>query len=315
MKLTCLLTKRIGLILMILAILTSACSEAPSKSEIGKLSVVATTTIVGDVVSQVAGDRISLTILLTPGADPHVFEPKPVHIAAIADADLVFANGAGLETFMTSLIQNAGGNARVVEVSEGIDLMTLEETHEAEEADHEEHGEYDPHVWYDPANVMIWVDNIARSLGELDPDNAEYYRANAEQYTQALQALDQHIQDIVNTIPPEKRLLVTDHLVFGYFAERYEFQVLESIIPGFSTLASPSAQELAALLNQIRQNDIQAIFVGTTSNPALAEQIAIDTGVDIVYVYTGELGATGQPADTYIKMMEYNAQAIANALK
>lgn len=305
---------KLWLICMIAAMFLSGCTSTTTAPDPAKISVVATTTIVGDVVNQIAGNLIKLTILLPTGADPHAFEPKPVDIAAIADADLVFANGAGLETFMEPLIQNAGGDAKVIEISEGIPLIQFKDLHEAE-AGSDEHGEYDPHVWHNPRHVMVWVENIAQALSQADPDHASDYQSNAARYTESLEILDAQIEQIVMDIPVEKRLLVTDHLTFGYFAQRYGFEVVESIIPGFSTLSSPSAQELATLQDQIRQKNIQAIFVGVSVNPALSEQIALDTGVQLVFVYTGALSEADQPAATYIQMMEYNAQAIAAALK
>jgi ABC-type Zn uptake system ZnuABC Zn-binding protein ZnuA len=132
---------------------------------------------------------------------------------------------------------------------------------------------------------------------------------------QSLNQLDAKIEQILQDIPVENRQLVTDHHVLGYFARRYGFEVIDSIIPGFSTLSSPSAQQLAALIDQIKQSNLRAIFVGVSMNPNFAEQIARDTGVRLVFIYTGALSVQGEPAATYLQMMEYNAQAIASALK
>lgn len=306
--------QKIGTLLTITSLLLAGCSSATSVQKQDNLFVVATTTIVGDVVHQIAGDLITLDVLLPTGADPHAFEPRPVHITKIAEADLIFANGAGLETFLDPLIQNAGGDAKLVEVSEGISFLQLDANH-YEEAENDDHGNADPHVWHDPLNVMVWVENITRALSEADPEHADDYQKNAINYNDRLQQLDERIQEIVGQIPVENRQLVTDHLIFGYFAQRYGFKVVESIIPGFSTLSSPSAQELAALQDQISQENVRAIFVGVSINPSLAEQIARDAGIKLVFVYTGALSEKGQPGATYLEMMEYNAQAIADALK
>ena len=301
-------------ILAFAGITLSACTSPAPKVEGQKLSVIATTTIVGDVVKQVAGENIELEVLLPPGSDPHAFEAKPADLAMIADADVVFANGAGLESFLEPLLQNAGGDAQLVSVSDGIELLKLEEQHEGE-PEPEEHGEFDPHVWHDPRNVIVWTENIARALSENDPAHEDQYKQNAAQYVQLLEQLDVKIEQILQEIPAENRQLVTDHHVLGYFARRYGFEVIDSIIPGFSTLSSPSAQQLAALIDQIQQSNLRAIFVGVSMNPNFAEQIARDTGVKLVFVYTGALSVQGEPAATYLQMMEYNAQAIASALK
>ncbi len=294
------------LLLFVLVFLLAGCTVQATPEATKKISVVATTTIVGDVVNQIAGDQILLTVLLPAGADPHAFEPKPRHIAAIAEADLVFASGAGLEAFLQPLIQNAGGNARVVEVSTGVSLLKFIG---------EGSSGYDPHVWHNPLNVVIWVDNITQALSEADPEHASVYQANADAYKQKLLKLDDEIKTSVSQVPLERRLLVTDHDTFGYFADHYGFTILESVIPGFSSLSFPSAQELSALENQIRQSNVKAIFVGNTVNPAMSEQIASDTNAKVVFVYTDALSEPDQPAATYLQMMEYNAEAITAALK
>ena len=274
----------------------------PNSSE-GRLQVVATTTIVGDVVRAVGGDAIALTVLLPPGVDPHTFEPTPQDVAAVADAAVVFANGAGLEGFLEPLLQNAGGEARLVFVSEGIAYRRLNAG-----------ASVDPHVWFDPLNVLVWVQNIEEALRTLDPTHAEVYVANAQRYRTALRELDAWIRDQVARVPPERRRLVTDHAVFGYFADRYGFAQVGAIVPGMSSAAEPSAQELAALEDAIRRAGVPAIFVGATVNPNLAQRIAEDVGVRVVFLYTGSLSPPGGPADSYLKLMRYNVSAIVDAL-
>lgn len=327
---------------LLLAMLAACASPTPTAApQSRKLRVLATTTIVGDVVRNVAGDAVELSVLLPVGADPHSFTPTPQDVAKVSEADLVFANGAGLEEFLQALLENAGAADKTVAVSQGISLLqgeahshSAEEEHATEEQaqqpmpttetsdagehdhDHEhEHAAGDPHTWFDPNLVMIWVQNIATTLSEKDPQNASSYQKNAEAYTAQLRELDQWIRQQVETIPAENRLLVTDHKSFAYFAERYGFTQVGAVLPSFSTLAEPSAQELAALEDAIRQLGVKAIFVGTTVNPNLAQRIAQDTGVQLVTLYTGSLSEADGPANTYLNFMRYNVNAIVEALK
>ncbi len=281
-----------------------------------RLRVVATTSIVGDVVQQVGGEWIELTVLIPRGVDPHAYEPTPQDAAALADADVIFVNGARLEAFMEPLLTSTGQEVAVVPVSAGIELRLLDEGHGGEAADEHEHaGEADPHVWFDPMNVVTWTRNVESVLGTLDPGNAAAYTANAAAYEEQLRALDDWIRRQVNEVPAGERRLVTDHASFDYFAARYGFEPLGMIFPGISTLAQPSAQERADLEHTIRAQGIRAIFVGRTVNPELAGQIAEDTGTQLVVLYTGSLSESGGPADSYLDMMRYDVTAIVEALR
>jgi len=281
-----------------------------------KLRVLATTSLVADVVRQVGGERLELHTLVPLGADPHAFVPAPQDAAAVANAQVIFINGAGLETFMGPLLESAGAETPVVSVSYGIPLLqgADDDIAEGTEGAHS-HEEGDPHTWFSPRNVKVWVQNIERALSALDPASADFYAANAAAYTRELEALDLWIQEQVAQIPPANRKLVTDHTVFTYFAAAYGFEQVGAIFPGYSTLAAPSAQELARLEDAIRQFAVPAIFVGLTVNPAVAEQVAQDTGVRMVMVYHGSLSEAGGPADSYLKFMRYNVNAIVGALR
>ncbi len=315
-------------ILSIFLVTICACRPAPSRAPDGsaspallpaplaageKLRVVATTSIVADVVANVGRDHIALTTLVPLGADPHSFQPTPQDMAALAKAHVVYANGAGLETFLESLMDSVDIAGRLVYVSDGIALLQAEHEHEDEAGDEREGG--DPHTWFDPNHVVVWVAKIRDTLSALDPANAPAYRANAQAYIARLEELDAWIRQQVAQIPPDNRRLVTDHTAFTYFAARYGFEQVGAIFPGYSTLASPSAKELAALEDAIRAQGVKAVFVGKTVNPALAERVAQDTGVRLVFLYTGSLGETGSPAATYLDMMRYNVSAIAEALR
>lgn len=282
-----------------------------------KLRVVATTGIVADIVANVGGDKIELAQLLPVGADPHTFQPSPQDLARVADTHLIFANGMGLESFLEEMINHAGGEAVVVHVSEGVERRELgaEETHPDEaEADHDHEGG-DPHTWTTPANAMIFVSNIEQALSALDPENGAAYAANAAAYERQLQELDRWVTEQINLIPPDNRKLVTDHATFGYYADRYGLIQVGAVIPSFSTSAEPSARELAALEDRIKDYGVKAVFVGTSVNPALSKQVAEDTGVALVTLYTGSLGPAGSGVETYIDYIRYNTHAIVTALK
>ena len=302
------------LYLILSTVLIAACTHRaePAVGD-GKLKVVATTTIVADVVSQIGGEWIELSTLLPVGADPHGFNPTPQDIARVADAQVVFASGAGLEEFLEELIESAGAEDKLLHVSDGIDFLQFEGGAEGEE--HNEHQGIDPHTWTDPNNVILWVHNIEAALIENDPENANSYKANAERYEQELVALDAWMREQVDLIPPDNRMLVSDHANFGYFARAYGFEQVGALIPGYSTMAEPSAQELAALEDAISAFNVQAIFVGNTVNPTLAERVAEDTGVQLVFVYTGSLSEAGGEVGSYIQYMEYNTGAFVEALK
>ncbi len=306
--------RKLILILVTASLLLAACTASPS-AETGKLQAVATTSIVADVVTQIGGERVTVTMLLPLGADPHTFEPRPQDAVAIAKADLVFANGAGLEEFLHPLLESAGAEEKLVEVSAGIELLKMGE-HEAEqEAEGHAHEEGDPHTWMDPNNVIVWTQNIADALVEADPANAKTYQVNAEAYIASLTELDGWIRTQVEQIPAERRKMVSDHLAFGYFADEYGLEQVGALIGAFSTNAAPSAQELAALEDKIKEQGVLAVFVGKTVNPALAEQVAQDTGTKLVFLYTGSLSEPGGEADSYLAFMRYNVNAIAEALK
>jgi ABC-type Zn uptake system ZnuABC Zn-binding protein ZnuA len=298
---------------------------AVSLGEGEKLKVVATTTIVGDLVSQIGGDAIDLKVLLPLGTDPHAFSPTPQDVAAVADAHVIFINGFGLEEFLRELIQNAGGEAVVISLSAGIEPREFAEgeghKHEeaAEEPEESETGYYpegvDPHTFMTAANAMRFVHNIEQTLSLLDLAHAAAYEAKAEAYEAQLANLESWIQGQVATLPPENRRMVTDHESFGYYAGHYGLEIVGAVIPAYSTGAEPSAQELSQLQDAIADYGVRAVFVGTTVNPALAQQVAEDSEVQLVPLYSDSLGAPGSGAETYLDYMRYNTTAIVEALK
>jgi manganese/iron transport system substrate-binding protein len=272
-----------------------------------KLAVVATTNIISDVVGNVGGDRIALTTLMKIGVDPHEYVPAPSDAAAIHDADVVFANGAGLEANLEEMLTSAGGSAAEIALSDGLDL------HPAP-AGGEGPGPFDPHVWFDVQNVIRWVETIDGTLGALDPANAEYYAGNASAYTQQLKDLDNWVIEQIAQIPADHHQLVTNHPAFGYLAGRYGLEQVGAIYP-VSPSSEPSAQDIAALEDAIRKLAVPAVFTESTVSPKLAEQVAQDTGVRLISLYTGSLGGPGSGAESYIQMIRFDVNAIVEALK
>ncbi len=286
------------------------------------LPVVATTNIVGNIVARVGGDRLSLYVMLPPGADPHAFRATARDAREAADAAIVFINGAGLEAgFLGDLIASAEPRL-VVDLTAHLSLRRMDDEHEDEhdhdEHDHDEHGhdhgEFDPHVWMDPTLVTAWAEEIAEALAEVDPDHGADYAERAAALVGELHALDAWIRERVAAIPRDRRILVTDHDVFGYFVDRYGFTVLDTIIPGFSTVSEPSARHLANLREAIAEHGVPAIFVGLTVSSDVAQVIADDLGIEMVSVYTGSLSEPDGPAATYPDFIRTNVDRIVDAL-
>jgi ABC-type Zn uptake system ZnuABC Zn-binding protein ZnuA len=306
-----------------LLILTS-CGSAP-QTESNGLTVLASTSFLADIAQNVAGDRLQVQSLLPIGADPHAYQPVPADIAKIAESDLLILNGLEYEHFIESLLENAGGERVVVEATAGLTPHEMEHGHEDEEgeehADEAEAGEGheheagDPHMWLDPNLVITYVENIRDGLIQVDPDGKEIYEQNAEAYINKLEELDAWIVEQVNQIPAKRKLLVTNHEALSYFAERYGFEVIDSILPSSSSESSASAQEIASVIAAIKETGAPAIFLGEVENADLANQIASETGVKVVDSLYLETLTDGAPAGTYIEMMRHNVTQIVEALK
>lgn len=287
--------------------------RAVDLGEAEQLRVVATTNIVADVIKNVAGETLELVTLIPAGADPHTFQPSPGDLRAMTNAHVIFINGAGLEEFLFQTFSQIADTVPIVSLSEGLKLRQFHDDAESEEA-HEHPVGDDPHVWFDPFNVMVWAEHTAQALGRLDAGRQNLYQENARWYIEQLEALNHWIEDMVAGVPQESRELITDHLVFGYFADRYGFEMIGAIVPAYSTAAEPSAQELAELNDAIRTTQVSAVFISMQGDTRLAELVAEDTGVDLVSLYTGSLGETGGPADTYLAFMQYDVTAIVQSL-
>ncbi|MEE9513354.1 MAG: metal ABC transporter substrate-binding protein [Anaerolineales bacterium] len=283
------------------------------------LQVIATTSIVADVVANVGGDAIELNSIIPRMTDPHGYQLTPGDLQMLHDADVVFINGLGLEEALEQTLAQLPEDIPILSLSGGIQLreLTSERTDTNEDHETEAHTDagVDPHVWFDPMNIYIWTDNAAQSLAALDPANAASFQANSDTFHNQLEDLHNWTLTQLEEIPLADRILVTDHLLMGYFAQRYDFEILNALLPAFSSTASPSAQELADLQDSVRQSGVKVIFIGINSNRQLAEQMARDTSVAVVPLYTGSLSALNGPASTYLTFMQYNVRAIVNALK
>ncbi len=290
--------------ILLLALLLSACGSGPSatSSASGAPVVLTSTPWLADVTQHIAGDRLQVESLLPDGSDPHSYQPTPQDAAKVSESKLIIVNGAGYEQFLKTLLDNAGGKTIVVEASAGV-------------SPEEEAGSVDPHMWLDPNNMIIYVANIRDALTRLDPAGEAVYKSNADRYIAQLKTLDAWIQEQVGQIPPEKRLLITNHESLGYFAKRYGFTVAGAVIKSFSSDASPSAQQLAALIDEVRSSGAPAIFLDASDSNTFAEQIANETGVKVITDLHLESLTSGPPAGNYIDMMKSNVTQIVNALK
>ena len=282
----------------------TGCGSVPKSSD-SRLNALTSTTFLADITRNIAGDRISVDSLLPVGADPHAYQAAPSDVAKIVESDLLILNGLEYEHFIEPLLDNAGGERLMIEATAGLSPRKDAGS---------EHG-VDPHMWLDPNLVVTYVENIRDGLIQVDVEGTQIYKANADAYIAQLKDLDKWIVEQVNTIPAERRLLVTNHEAVGYFAERYGFEVAGAVIPSLSTDAGTSAKELAALIEVIKTSDAPAIFLGEVENPDLANQIAAETDVKVVDNLHLESLTVGAPAATYIDMMKHNVNQIAEALK
>lgn len=298
--------------LFVLSVLAGACApfSTPTPTATG-LKVVAVESFLADIAQNVAGDRVKIDVLMPIGSDPHSFEPTPQDVRKITESNVLILNGAGFEEFLDRLLENAGGTHQLVETTKGLPSRTLKPNDP-----HDEDNPDDPHMWFDPTRVVKYVENIRDGLTLADPAGAELYKQNADAYIVQLNALDEQIKVQVSALPTENRKFVTDHDTFGYFADRYGFEIVGMLVPSFSTADSTTARGLAQLIDSIRRTNAKAIFLEQSTNPQVAKQISQETGVKVITgLYTHSLSDAAGPAPTYLKMMEYDTQQIVDALK
>ena len=308
-----------------LALFAGGCNGAPGGGDgggrftaSGKLRVVATYSILGDLVKNVTGDTAEVVTLVGPDGDAHTFDPSPQDGMTVADAQLVFENGVGFEAWLDKLHSSSGSRAPRVVVTKGLELREGPCDHGPKEKQEPGHKhEDDPHVWHDVRNAIHMVGVIRDALCELDPTRAEEYRANAAAYLARLEALHTWVQKEVEPLPPDRRKLVTNHDTFGYFADRYGFKVAGTVLQSVSTEAGdPSAAEFAKLIEAVRAAKVPAIFAENVHNPKLVERLAAECGVKLAPpLYTDALGQPGTTGDTYENMVRHNITTIVAALK
>ena len=268
------------------------------------LKVVASFTVLADVVRQVGGDRVTVTSLVGPNGDPHEFEPSPSDAKNLNAAQVAFVSGEGLEGWMDRLITASGYKGKPVVVSEGIKLRTMDEDGQTVT---------DPHVWNSPVNVKVWVANIEQALAKAAPADATAFKTNAETYLKKLDALDAYAHSKLETIAAAHRKVLTSHDAFGYFGREYGVQFLAPI--GISTESEASAADVAKLIEQIKAEHVKTYFFENSNDPRLVRQIARATGAEPGgELYVESLSDAKGPASTYEKMFRYNVDQLVAAM-
>lgn len=265
-----------------------------------RLKIVASFSILGDMVQNVIGDHADLTTIVGPDADAHVYQPSVADARAVADADVIFVNGMGFETWSDTLIAESGTRASIHAATIGITPVEVE-------------GEVDPHAWNSLLNGIVYVNNIAAVLSAKMPAHADTIEQNRAAYVEQLRALDASTKETLATLPLEKRTVVTAHDAFGYLAHAYDMTFLAPI--GVDTEAEPSAKELAILIEQLKSDGAAALFVENITSPALVQQIADETGLSIGgRLFSDALSERGGPATSYLAMFEHNLNTLLTAL-
>ncbi|GMG85488.1 metal ABC transporter substrate-binding protein [Paralimibaculum aggregatum] len=312
------------------------------------IPVVATFSILGDMVARIGGEHVALTTLVGPNGDTHVFQPTPADAQAVADAKILFVNGLEFEGWLDRLVDASGFQGTRVVATDGIEPIPFdagghdehehdergendvhaesehghgddrgedhgEERAEADGRDHHDHGVFDPHAWQSLRNAAIYAANIAKALAEADPQNAAAYEQNRAAYVAEIEALDAEIRTTLAALPADRRTIVTSHDAFQYFGHDYGLTFLAP--QGLSTESEASAKDVARLIERIRKEKISAVFVENITDRRLLEQIARETGASIGgTLYPGALSGPDGPSPTYLDMMRHNAATLAQAL-
>ena len=287
------------------AALTLLASTAGAAVAADKLPVVASFSILGDLVSEIGGDRVAVSTLVGPDQDAHMFSPSPVDAKKVLQSKLVVVNGLGFDPWLNRLSAAAGYTGAAVVASSGIKARDMSDE-----------GQIlaDPHAWQDPTNVITYVGNIAAALGKIDPAGAHYYQGNRERYVKSLKELDDWASQQFAQIPLAKRKVITSHDAFGYLGARYQITFLAP--QGASTESEASAKGVAKLISQIRRERIKSVHVENMSNPKLLQQLSREAGVTMgAKLYADALSGPQDGAPTYLKMMRYNITQLMSGLK
>lgn len=291
------------------------------------IPVVATFSILGDMVERIGGEHIALTTLVGPEGDAHVYQPTPKAARSVAEADLLFMNGLEFEGWLERLAEAASFDGAMVVATTGVSPIAFEEHKDDDHDDHDkhdehnehdehaghDHGTFDPHAWQSLDNAVIYANNIAAGLAQADPANASEYYTNRAAFVAEIVALKSDIDAMMAALPADKRTVVTPHDAFGYFAEAYDLTFKAP--QGMSTESEVSAADVAALITQIRRESISAVFIESITDNRMMEQIANETGATIGgTLYSDALSGETGPASTYLDMMRHNATTLSDAL-
>ena len=273
-------------------------------AEAKQLHAVVSFSILADIVARVGGERVTVTSLVGPNEDTHVYEPKPQDATALGKADVVFINGLGLEGWMDRLVQSSSTKAKITVASKGITPLKMQED-----------GQQitDPHAWQNPANGLIYARNVAEGFCEVDSEDCGEFRKNVDSYGLEIKALDESLHTRFGQIPVERRQVITTHDAFAYFGAAYGVQFLAA--EGLSTESEPSAADLAKLVRQIKQSQSSALFLENMADPRLIEQIARETGVRPGgTLFADALSKPGEGGATYLEMLKHNSGLLISAL-
>lgn len=293
-------------------LLSAAAALALSSPGVGyaadPIPVVASFSILGDLVRQIAGPDATVKTLVGPDGDAHVYQPTPSDAKAVAAAKLVFMNGLGFEGWMNRLLKSSGTKATAVTVTTGLQPRAAEK-----DAHGHAHGNVDPHAWQNVAHVQVMVTNIAAALAAADPARAEGYKSRATAYQADLTALDADIRRQIGALSPAQRRVITSHDAFGYYGAAYGITFLAP--QGMNTESEASAKDVAKLITQMRQQKIKAVFVENISDPRLTAQLAKEAGTTVGgELYSDALSPAGGPATNYLDLMRANTKALVAAM-
>jgi zinc/manganese transport system substrate-binding protein len=304
------MTRRQAIAAAVLAALFVAAPAGAQDQPRDKLKVIASFSILGDLVRNVGGDRVEVGTLVGPNGNAHVYAPSPSDAKRVADAKLVFVNGLGFEGWLERLVKASGTKAPIVVTTKGINPRSR-----ADERGHDhDHGRADPHAWQSVSNAKIYVANIRDALIAADPAGKATYDANAAAYLAKLDALEREVRDVVGKIPADRRKVITSHDAFGYFEAAYGITFIAP--QGVSTEAEASAKDVAAIITQVKKQKIAAVFLENVTDPRLVEQIARETGAKIGgTLYSDALTDGKGYATTYIELIRHNLAQFAKALE
>lgn len=268
------------------------------------LNIVASFSVLADVVQQVGGSHVQVKSLVGPNGDPHQFEPSPDDARSLKDADLAFVSGEGLERWFEKLVTASGYQGTPVIVSTGIKLRERQRKGQISD---------DPHVWNSPLNVLVWVTNIEKALSAADPEDANEFKANAARYSRELHDLDGYAHARIDPVPPQQRRILTSHDAFSYLGRDYGITFLSPL--GLSTETEASASDVARLIDQVKAEHVKFYFIETSNDPRLVQQIANATGAQPGgKLYAEALSRADGPAPTYTRMFRHNIDVLAKAM-